>query len=185
MPSFNDLILFPTRGVLFNADAMGVDATANPHCNSQPIHTTPGQRRKKHGDSLLFFFRSRKGKWGNVSNIDAVKECSKQKRERKKKKAYDTHLHVTLKLAYHRMFWPVSGKGRRRPFCPDDEWAGLTGHFSLPLPLSLSFSRYLHPVLFLLPLHHPLQREATICFLRLGARRRIPPGDRFIGIGTR
>lgn len=52
------------------------------------------------------------------------------------------------------MFWLVSGKGRRRPFCPDDEWAGLTGHFSLPL--SLSFSPSLFPLLFLLPLHlHP------------------------------
>lgn len=36
------------------------------------------------------------------------------------------------------MFWLVSEKGQRRPFCPDDEWAGLTGHFSFSPSLSLS-----------------------------------------------
>ena len=34
-------------------------------------------------------------------------------------------------------FWPVSGKDRR-PFCPDDKWGGLTGHFSLSLSLHSS-----------------------------------------------
>lgn len=38
------------------------------------------------------------------------------------------------------MFWLVSGKGRRRPFCPDDEWVGLTGHFSLALSYTLFLS---------------------------------------------
>lgn len=57
------------------------------------------------------------------------------------KKKLTTHTYTSpLKLAYHRMFWLVSGKGRRRPFCPDDEWAGLTGHFSLALSLFQSLS---------------------------------------------
>lgn len=58
--------------------------------------------------------------------------------KQEKKKPCDTHLNVTLKLAYHRMFWLVSGKGQRRPFCPNDKWAELTGHLSLPLSLTLS-----------------------------------------------
>lgn len=37
------------------------------------------------------------------------------------------------------MFRPVSRKGQRRPFNPDDEWAGLTGHLSLALSLFHSF----------------------------------------------
>lgn len=64
---------------------------------------------------------------------------------KEKKESYDTHLQVTLKVAYHRVFWLVSGKGRRRPFCPNDKWAGLTGHFSLLRSLSLFF-----PFLFIL-----------------------------------
>lgn len=173
VPTFNDLILFPTRGVFLSADAMGEDATANLSLlcqmknGSVEIQYSFFTQEKENKEMLVILMRSKKG--------------GKQKR----KKPYDTHLHVTLKVAYHRMFWLVSGKGRRRPFCPDDEWAGLTGHFSLPLSLSLSFPRSLRPFLFLLPLHHPLRLEATICSLRPGARRRIPPGDRFIGIGTR
>lgn len=47
---------------------------------------------------------------------------------------------MATKHAYHWMFWLVSGKWGRRPFYPDDEWAMLTGHFSLtPLSFSLVF----------------------------------------------
>lgn len=38
------------------------------------------------------------------------------------------------------MFWLVSGKGQKRPFCPNDKWAGLAGHFSLPLSFTLILS---------------------------------------------
>lgn len=63
----------------------------------------------------------------------------------------------------HWMFWLVSGKGGRRPFYPDDEWAVLTGHFSLTPSFSLFiFSIVLPP--FCLSTTPP-QPEATICFL--------------------
>lgn len=81
------------------------------------------------------------------------------------------------------MFWLVSGKGRGWPFCPHDEWAWLTGHFSLLLFFSPSFPPFFpHPPP---PASHSLQPKATICFFQLGAWRRILPGDRFIVVGTR
>lgn len=81
---------------------------------------------------------------------------------------------MQTKLAYPWMFWLVSGKGGRRPFYPDDEWAMLTGHFSLTPSLSLSVLLILSVVLspFCLSTTPP-QPEATICFLLQG------PGDGF------
>lgn len=60
----------------------------------------------------------------------------KEKAEKKTRHTYTS----PLKLAYNRKFWLVSRKGRRRPFCPDDEWTRLTGHFSLTLTLFHSLS---------------------------------------------
>lgn len=107
---------------------MGEDATANP--------STLRQMRNGSMEIQHAFFTQEKENEEMLGILMRSKKGSKQK----KKKPYDTHLHITLKLAYHRMFWLVSGKGRRRPFCPDDEWAGLTGHFSLPLSLFHSLS---------------------------------------------
>lgn len=76
---------------------------------------------------------------------------------------------MPTKLAYHWMFWLVSGKRGRRPFYPDDEWAMLTGHFSPTPSLSLCSSHSQRCPLSLLPLHYP----STICFLLQG------PGDGF------
>ena len=103
-----------------------------------------------------------------------IKVASKRKRN-------DTHLNVTLKLAYHRMFWLVSGKGQRRPFCPDDEWAGLTGHFFLPFSPSLTLS--LLPSILSSSSSisiHPPTPSHDLLPPTWGAWRLIPPGDRFI-----
>lgn len=61
-------------------------------------------------------------------------------KERQKKNLTTRTYTSPLKLAYNRKFWLVSRKGRRRPFCPDDEWTRLTGHFSLTLTLFHSLS---------------------------------------------
>lgn len=80
---------------------------------------------------------------------------------------------MPTKLAYHWMFWLVSGKGEKRPFYPDDEWAMLTGHFSLTPSLSLCSTHSQHSHLSFCFSTTPPQPEATICFLLQG------PGDGF------
>lgn len=78
---------------------------------------------------------------------------NKNKTNKKTEKPSNAH---TSKLAYHRMFQLVSRKTWRQPFCLDDKWVQLTGHFSFLLFYSLfSFHPFLLPSFlhsFLLPL---------------------------------
>lgn len=84
---------------------------------------------------LYSFFSFKKGKPENVRNINNLIKDKGSKLEKRKRS--ETHLNVTLNLAYYWMFWLVSGKRQKRSFCPDDEWGELTGHFSLCYSLSL------------------------------------------------
>lgn len=73
------------------------------------------------------------------------------------------------------MFRPVSRKGQRRPFSPDDEWAGLTGHLSHALSLFHLFLGFF----WILALFFPPPPTWNLTPLPSTVRR-IPPGDRFI-----
>lgn len=86
VPTFNDLILFLTHGVLLNADAMGEDTTADQSTLCKMETQEPWRfccfffiQEEENKEMLVILMRSKKG--------------SKQE----KKKPYNTHLHVTLK----------------------------------------------------------------------------------------
>lgn len=115
---------------------------------------------------------------------------SRSANERKNNKLLRHTWTSPLKLAYHGMFGPVSRKGQRRPFNPDDEWAGLTGHLSLALSLfHLFLGFFWNPAPFFPSLlqpptpHHPSQLQTSLRFLwQWGG---FHPGDWFIDTSAR